>query len=196
MFFEIVGDAIQELGIKIVYAQEGERVDYKKRLMSTKQEHYAKMKGRAIAREVNAVYSQYEGQTWKNIISIGDSDFERVGTISSCEEYMRKHGALTKGQLARAISSVKVDGHVYNVRVKTLKMLDQPTISELTAQLALLREWLSRMVEFDGHFDVDLGALDEHEVIPRVESTLSDQKSCSPYLQAKGSNCKYNVMDS
>lgn len=52
---------------------------------------YALVKGRAIAVEVDKFYSQYPGQTWKNIISVGDSEFERLGTQSIILKYFELH---------------------------------------------------------------------------------------------------------
>ena len=41
----------------------------------------------AIQGEVRQFYSQYAGQSWKNMISIGDSDFERKATHKTMDEY-------------------------------------------------------------------------------------------------------------
>lgn len=82
---------------------------------------WSSVKGKAIARECNKFYSQYEGQSWKNVISIGDSDFERLGTQNAMENYMRETGIDSDGL-------VDVNGHLYKVRTKTFKMLDEPTV--------------------------------------------------------------------
>ena len=82
---------------------------------------WSSVKGKAIARECNKFYSQYEGQSWKNVISIGDSDFERLGTQNAMENYMRETGIDSDGL-------VDVNGHMYKVRTKTFKMLDEPTV--------------------------------------------------------------------
>ena len=41
-----------------------------------------------------------------------------------------------------------------------------------------LRAWDPLLVDFDGHFDVDLGSLDESEAIARVEAMLSSRTRC------------------
>lgn len=59
------------------------------------------------------------------MISIGDSDFERVGTQNAMENYMRETGIESAdGKL------VDVNGHMYKVRTKTFKMLDEPTVED------------------------------------------------------------------
>lgn len=218
-------EVIQSLGIQMVYAQEGEQVDYDKvKMMSEEgfEAFYAGMKGRAIAKQVKEFYSQYEGQTWKNIISIGDSSFERLGTLQATKEYLKSEGAevnldtIDKSKQERKVfvtdaieesprsplcssigseisenestvspqavrgsevpalrsSEVILDGHVYHVRTKVFKMLDEPTIDELITELELLRTWLLKMVRFPNSFDLDLKALDNKEDIHAIETAL------------------------
>ncbi|CAJ1377531.1 unnamed protein product [Effrenium voratum] len=142
-FFAPVGRLIQQLKVPIIYAQEGIQVDYNKEKMSSDEEierFWSTVKGRAIARECSKFYSQYEGQSWKNVISIGDSDFERLGTQHAMEDYMRQTGIDGDGKL------VEVNGHLYKVRTKTFKMVDEPTVEELTVEVSMLKAWLPLMV--------------------------------------------------
>lgn len=190
VFFSSVGELIKDLGIKVVYAQEGVTVDYDKRRMMCDEEverFYAEMKGKAISREVDAFYTQYEGQSWKNIISIGDSDFERLGTMMMTQEYMRRRGLLQNGgegknfevqvasaeAIARNSRTIEKDGQVYKVRTKTFKMLDCPTIGELKEEISLLLRWLPKMVELDDGFDADLCVLDDPALVEQIERVLS-----------------------
>jgi len=192
-FFPLVGDLIKQLGIKVVYAQQGVTIDYDKRKMMCDEEierFYAEMKGKAISREVEAFYSQYEGQSWKNIISIGDSDFERLGTMMMTQEYMRRRGLIkdapnggtfevtvaSNEAFGRNTGCVDVDGHVYKVRTKTFKMLDSPTIGELKEETQLLYRWLPKMIELDDGFDADLSALDDARLIDNIEQVLAGPK--------------------
>jgi len=189
-FFPSVGDLIKQLGIKAVYAQQGVSIDYDKKKMMGDEEierFYAEMKGKAISREVEAFYSQYEGQSWKNIISIGDSDFERLGTMMMTQEYMRRRGLLkgatdektfevtvaSNEAFARNSGTVDVNGHVYKVRTKTFKMLDCPTIGELKDEISLVNRWLPKMVDLDDGFDADLSALDDPKLVLQIEAVLS-----------------------
>merc|ERR1712151_1470926 len=109
------------------------------------------MKGKAIGREVSNFYSQYEQQSWKNVISIGDSDFERLGTINVMGEYRKAKGIEDVKEEAykrqnstgsQNLAEGEIDGHFYRVRTKTFKMLDEPTSDELVIQLHQLNEWL------------------------------------------------------
>eukprot|EP00440_Ansanella_granifera_P057921 gb/GFBE01062788.1/.p1 GENE.gb/GFBE01062788.1/~~gb/GFBE01062788.1/.p1 ORF type:complete len:567 (+),score=150.73 gb/GFBE01062788.1/:1-1701(+) len=170
-FFPRVGRLIKELKVPIVYAQEGiKEVEYNKAKMSSDEEverFWSSVKGKAIARECRDFYNQYEGQSWKNVISIGDSDFERLGTQIATEDYMRETGIEGDGR-----SVVDVNGHMYKVRTKTFKMVDQPTIEELTVEVEMLRAWLPLMVKLDSGFDVNLNNADDPQVLRTIERTL------------------------
>merc|ERR1719182_314753 len=96
---------------------------------------WSRVKGKAIAREVDKFYSLYEGQSWKNVISIGDSNFERHGTQQATRRYLMEQGGDASSLLAS--KSQEVDGHVYKVRTKTLKMLDMPAVDELLIQVQM-----------------------------------------------------------
>jgi len=167
-FYPAVGDFIKAMGIPVVYAQESEEVDYDKIAMSSDvvvENHWARVKGRAIAKLCQEFYSQYAGQSWKNIISIGDSDFERLGTRQATQDYMRLNGI-------KRSRTVEVKGHVYKVRTKTFKMLDQPTVEELAVELALVQKWLPLMTGLDNSFDVNLSDLEDPALLYRIERTL------------------------
>merc|ERR1712185_668085 len=85
--------------------------------------YWSDIKGKAIAKEVKQFYSQYEGQSWKNIISIGDSDFERLGTQAATAEYMKRTGLRTSTQHGGiADDEMEVNGQVFKVRTKTFKL--------------------------------------------------------------------------
>jgi hypothetical protein len=45
--------------------------------------------------------------------------------------------------------------------VKTLKLLEEPSIEDLTAQLHVVHQWLQGIVMYDGDLDVDLSEDDE-----------------------------------
>lgn len=167
-FYASVGRLITQLKVPIIYAQEGIQVDYSKQNMSSDEEierFWSSVKGKAIARECNKFYSQYEGQSWKNVISIGDSDFERLGTQNAMENYMRETGIDSDGL-------VDVNGHLYKVRTKTFKMLDEPTVEELTVEVDMLKAWLPLMVKLDSSFDVNLNNADDPEVLKSIDNTL------------------------
>lgn len=211
-FFPKVAELIKELGIKVVYASgaDGQRPVPPPRLTDEQlEEFWGNVKGEAIAKEVRDFYTQYEGQSWKNIISIGDSEFERLGTMRAVEEYMRRQGIAdvkvgsnrARQQEAQEPPSPKVEGvkahqaeikgHFYRVRIKTFKMLDQPTGGELVAQLDMLRQWLPLMVNLDDGFDVEFGGIQDMGHIQMIDDvlrggTVDQEGSPRPIIETPG----------
>lgn len=181
-FYPGVGELLKRLGVKIVYAQEDRpqaSVDAAVEGMSDEEfiEFWAEVKGMAIARELQDFYTLYEGQSWKNVISIGDSDFERLGTRGAVRAYMTErgiHGAGAQGVDASNGSpkGQEVNGHVYQVRTKTLKMLDYPTSDELMVQVRMIQQWLPHLVRLDDSFDADLNDVNDPEAIAKIESKI------------------------
>ncbi|CAK9049950.1 unnamed protein product [Durusdinium trenchii] len=164
-FFPTVGQAIRELNVPIIYAQEVAAFDYNK-----VERFWSSMKAKAIARECKNFYSQYDGQSWKNVISIGDSDFERIGTMLATQDYMQQTGI-------QSGAAAVVDDHVYKVRTKTLKMIEQPSLDELNTQLGLLRSWLPHMIKLDSDFDLNLNTASDPTVLKRITATLLGESS-------------------
>jgi len=99
-------------------------------------------KEHAFEGEITKFYSRYAQQSWKNIISIGDQ---------ACE-----HNAVKLVTQARPQDMKKK-----KCRVKTIKLLEDPTIEDLTAQLHVVYQWLTGVVMYDGDLDVDLGEDDD-----------------------------------
>jgi hypothetical protein len=73
----------------------------------------------------------HNSQAWMNVMSIGDSVFERDATILACNE-LRK----TRAQ----------GGQEMTVRVKTLKFLETPSLATLGLELRFLKLWLPYLV--------------------------------------------------
>jgi len=92
--------------------------------------------------ELSRFYSKYQAQSWKNIVSIGDQCCER----DACNIAAR--------QRPNNVSKKKS-------RVKTLKLLEEPSIEDLTAQLHVVHQWLTGIVMYDGDLEVDLSEDDE-----------------------------------
>jgi len=101
------------------------------------------VKKRAIQAHIENFYSKYEGQSWKNVLSIGDSEFEREATLQSTKAWQ-----LNARHLGHDASM--------KVRAKVVKMLEDPTDEELLAELRLITSWLPSMVERNQGFDIDL----------------------------------------
>jgi len=89
----------------------------------------------AFEQEITGFYSRYQHQSWKNIISIGDSIFER--------------DAVRRVVLNRPTAQKKC-------RTKTAKLLDEPRIDELIAQVRVIHDALSLMVQYDGNLDIEI----------------------------------------
>eukprot|EP00405_Crypthecodinium_cohnii_P031742 CAMPEP_0206525372 /NCGR_PEP_ID=MMETSP0324_2-20121206/68696_1 /ASSEMBLY_ACC=CAM_ASM_000836 /TAXON_ID=2866 /ORGANISM="Crypthecodinium cohnii, Strain Seligo" /LENGTH=236 /DNA_ID=CAMNT_0054020029 /DNA_START=27 /DNA_END=737 /DNA_ORIENTATION=+ len=87
----------------------------------------------AFFQEINKFYSRYHHQSWKNVLSIGDSVFER--------DAVRKVAQMRPSPDKQC-------------RTKTLKMYDDPDITELILQVKIVHEILAMAVQFDGPLDI------------------------------------------
>jgi len=163
--------------ITIVYAIEAHRAslkqDEKANNSNFSNGHWAWVKGKAIAKELDRFYSQYEGQTWKNVISIGDSEFERYGTLGATSAHVQnkiRRAGTAEGEAfvqgwqsfdsnpdwKEALEGV-YEGRVSKVRTKIVKMMDSPSPVDLAEQLTLILDCFPELVWLDGclnhHFD-------------------------------------------
>ncbi|CAJ1343398.1 unnamed protein product [Effrenium voratum] len=94
-----------------------------------------KWKEVAFAQEIKDFYSRYQHQSWKNVISVGDSVFER--------------DAVRRVVLQRPTPTKKC-------RTKTLKLFDDPEIEELIAQVKVVYDVINVMVQYDGDLDIEI----------------------------------------
>eukprot|EP00928_Gymnodinium_smaydae_P072392 TRINITY_DN55766_c0_g1_i1.p1 TRINITY_DN55766_c0_g1~~TRINITY_DN55766_c0_g1_i1.p1 ORF type:complete len:411 (+),score=49.07 TRINITY_DN55766_c0_g1_i1:119-1234(+) len=106
------------------------------------------LKRMAMRKALKRFYSRRPKQSWKNCISIGDSDIER----EALEE-------LTFRRIQRSQS-----GKQKFVRCKTVKFLDSPSIDELTSELELMISNLSALVHYDGDLSYDVPEDSDREV--------------------------------
>jgi hypothetical protein len=104
----------------------------------------------AFEQEISGFYSRYAHQSWKNVISIGDSIFER--------------DALRRVMVNRKAQSTK------RCRTKTLKLFDDPNADELIEQVRVVHEVLGMMVQYDGELDIEI---DEEDL--KVDMPLADK---------------------
>lgn len=158
---------VEKYNIDVVYAQEGidnsmQKEYAKDEFKSSEQmEHFwSRVKGAAIAKEVEKIYSKYPGQSWKNVISIGDSEFERWATQLAVTDYVKERlpgniGCFAKDGVWTA-EETDSEGHYRRVRSKTWKLLDEPTVEEMIAEGALMKEWIMHIIAKDEGFDVEL----------------------------------------
>jgi len=103
----------------------------------------------AFDQEISGFYSRYQHQSWKNVISIGDSIFER--------------DAVRRVVVNRPSAKKKC-------RTKTAKLLDEPEIEELIAQVKVIHDALGLMVQYDGNLDIEI---DEEDL--KVDLSLAEK---------------------
>lgn len=170
-FYPAVGELIAKLQVPIIYAQEmGNQQEYSRIRNNTaaaQEVYWSRVKGKAIAAELRAFYSQYEGQSWKNVISIGDSEFERLGTQYAVQGYKKATGII--GDVSEP---VEVGGHIYKIRAKTFKMVDTPTVDELIVELIMIQKWFPYMVNLDSGFDINLNTVGDADALNNIEQEL------------------------
>lgn len=167
-FFNRVGKFIKKKNISIIYAQDTDDAqDYNKTEFKSDEEaeHYwTCKKQRAIQNQISKFYAE-SGSSWKNVLSIGDSNFERNATIKSMEDYASVEEGLdsnpltasdSKGFTDQMCKSGLVGNHYRRLRTKTVKMFDSPNIEDLSTEMSMLYKWLPYLVQKDSGFDVDL----------------------------------------
>jgi hypothetical protein len=126
-------------------------------LHEEKQETLTKAKLVAMQHEAKKFYSQYPGQTWKNILSVGDSKYE--------------HDAAWELAFRRKAPSHEC------LRLKTVMTPVDPSIRDLTYRLGFETGLWRAYVNFDGDFDIDMNT-------PRQLHAIADIL-CMPELRTR-----------
>lgn len=96
-------------------------------------------KAHAFNEEISSFYARYKHQSWKNIVSIGDTIYE--------------HEAL--GRVVRIAPPCNARGRSC-CRSKCVKLLEQPSVNQLTQEAKLLCESLRGIVSHDGDLHLQL----------------------------------------
>eukprot|EP00928_Gymnodinium_smaydae_P027713 TRINITY_DN21338_c0_g1_i1.p1 TRINITY_DN21338_c0_g1~~TRINITY_DN21338_c0_g1_i1.p1 ORF type:complete len:521 (-),score=104.93 TRINITY_DN21338_c0_g1_i1:131-1693(-) len=171
-FYPAVGKVLKEFDVPIVYAKElTENCDeIAPEGMRKASIFWSAVKGRAITEELNKFYSQYDGQSWKNIVSIGDSQFERLGTLIATAEYRKDRGRFADDDLSVCVRTS--DQSLVCVRTKTFKMIEEPVVRELETQHTLLSECLPLLVTADGSVDLCVSDVDDWDQISKLLEQL------------------------
>eukprot|EP00397_Hematodinium_sp_SG-2012_P009564 GEMP01009654.1.p1 GENE.GEMP01009654.1~~GEMP01009654.1.p1 ORF type:complete len:226 (+),score=56.51 GEMP01009654.1:814-1491(+) len=179
-FFPQIGRFLKNHDIKVVYARDldGEANNGKRTFQSDDEaiHYWTRRKQKAIISEVRNFYAQ-SSSTWKNVVSLGDSNFERFATQAALKYYSTLDGAptelepqvgsnadkravlkpsISKGLLDSHAVSGWVGEHFRRLRCKTVKMFDAPDIEDLTTEMSILHMWMPYLVERDAGFDIDL----------------------------------------
>eukprot|EP00397_Hematodinium_sp_SG-2012_P037689 GEMP01040876.1.p1 GENE.GEMP01040876.1~~GEMP01040876.1.p1 ORF type:complete len:345 (+),score=76.27 GEMP01040876.1:490-1524(+) len=182
-FFPHIGRFVKKHNIKIVYAQDladGAVTNYdKQKFMSDDdvERFWIQKKQTAIMGEISDFYTKSES-SWKNIISLGDSDLERYATQASLMDYATHDEETTATEPVVGSAGAKlavlqpsksksetpdnhavsgcVGRHYRRLRCKTVKMFDSPGIDDLITEMSILFKWMPYLVKRDAGFDVDL----------------------------------------
>ena len=94
-------------------------------------------KFKAMSVEADNFYSQYQNQTWKNIISLGDMAYEY--------------------DAVKALSATRVAPQSRErLRTKSVVLLPTPSLHGLTLQLRIWSQVLPAIARFDGDIDIDI----------------------------------------
>jgi len=135
---------IEELGIQLIYARHS-LPQWKVSMAAIDgMDVFLLMKQAAMERELRHFYSGRPGKSWKNAISIGDSTTERDALV----EVLFRRSQLDK------------DREEKPCRCKTVKLPEDPDVTQLTAELEVLTHWLQSIVTYDGDISLDLCNLD------------------------------------
>lgn len=146
--------------IQVIYARDGVKEDksgaYDRNNFSEAADYWSALKFRAI-REQCRLATQRDpkcgddvkpglpGICGANLISIGDSLFEKAGTLQASDDWSEEHFP-----------------HAERLpRTKTIKLLDEPTAEELETELTLILNWLPDAVSRDASFHLDFTQVGE-----------------------------------
>lgn len=138
-----VRDKIQELNIPIVCARANLNSRQLRAARSDRRDPSHFLKAQAMKRVIRKFYhgNKHGGRSWKNILSIGDSEAERLALQDIVFHRCQRD---RKGGWKECLC-------------KTLLLLNSPKLVELTAQLKFVEHLLPALVQHDGdvHMDID-----------------------------------------
>jgi hypothetical protein len=101
--------------------------------------HYTEGKRRVMSQQVEKCFT--DAHLSRNIISLGDGDFER--------EALREIRTIEQNRRRRSGEKVKI-------MLKTIKMLDDPTVDDLLNELQILHTWLPKVVNYEDNLDISM----------------------------------------
>lgn len=146
-FMPRVLDLLQELDVEVVYARKSLSNRFLKRAHEEENDLTKVLKTRAMSRMIKAFYGTNgkSPRSWKNVLSIGDSTAER----SALQDII-----LRRVQRDRR-------GEPKECRCKVIKLISEPSVERLTAQVQVLSTWILTIVAQDGDIDIDFEDFDE-----------------------------------
>jgi hypothetical protein len=149
-----VGEVLRELGIEVVSARTSASKHFLRESRGDAREPAHFLKRKAMARAIKNFYREPNflrramrvgtRRSWKNIISIGDSQAERL----ALQDLVFQHA-----QLDRL-------GRCKECRCKTLLLMQEPNVEDLIRQHRAIQEALPSLVRHNGDIDIDVSQYD------------------------------------
>merc|ERR1719401_1607850 len=148
------------------------------------------MRGKAVAMK-EAIADAYtkSGGSWKNIMSFGDSDFERFALKKVGADHMSDMSARAQGHLINEGDTavfLTSDGHLKRLRTKTVKMLEDPSVDMMIAEITLLCEWLPHIIVKDFGIDIEIADADDDVGINKIHHALTGRNDNLTWLALAG----------
>lgn len=179
--------------IKVIYARDSMTEDLKKestvnafKSSNEQVDFYSRVKAAAMIEEFQNLCEENKG-SWKNIISIGDSNIERGAIVRVAENYVRKMALEGTVKMTGLTSEwVSKDGHLQRLRTKAVKMLDDPSCDELIAQMTLLSSWLTDIIDKDAGFDIELRDSEDDEKLNESHTFMTGRSENLSWLELAG----------
>lgn len=137
-------ELVEELRIPVIYAREC----LAKHVASRAQVEegvclFTMAKQEAFKKVLRKLYGK--GAAWTNVLSIGDSIIERDAIIEVLWSHAQYHGDT-------------------ETSCKTVKLMEEPTVDQLNAELLLLGMWLEKMAFHGEDFEIVLDGSEENMV--------------------------------
>jgi hypothetical protein len=139
-----VADVLKELKIEVVCARESTTQRLRRLAFSDDRNPSQYLKTKAMERVIKNFYKApgiltRKSRSWKNIVSVGDSVAERL----ALQDLVFRHS-----QRGRR-------GEWKECRCKTLLLVEEPSLAQLTKEVLQLPNILQTLVNYDGDYDGD-----------------------------------------
>lgn len=122
---------------------------------------------RYIEAKADAMFSVLaESGTLNSFISIGDSDIERQGSAVASDQY---------AQMLRSDNPNSGDAIDRAPPLKTMKLLNEPTVEELKAQVMMLRRWLPYLVDEKDELHLEIESSEEDSALVELHKMITGQ---------------------
>jgi len=155
-------DLFEAVGAQVVAARSGVPKKQQRQACSNDRDPSQYLKTRAMQRAIRDFYSRGRRRSWKNVLSIGDSSAERCALQDVIFRQMQRNR----------------HGRWKECRCKTLMLMQEPSLAQLTAQLQRVTKSLPALVTHDGDVDAILDCLDDvlrkTGNTPQLEAVVAD----------------------